>query len=235
MALDLGKEIGPLPLGAWIAVIAGGLGIAVWSKNSAPTAAAGGGTGPTVVEDIGSPAGVGDGSVGGWLPTNPVTSPTGTPEITTNEQWGNQAINWLIAQGYEPTWCYSAITKALLGGVGDNALSAREYVLWGLALARFGAPPTAVSVPPPGALPPPPGLPPPTDPDAPTPGQPPPPPITLPPDDPDYPPPPVQTIPKHKFDGNRGKSHKCTKTINGVPCGRVQNSNVHFDSIWVPA
>lgn len=221
MALDLGKEIGPLPLGAWIAVIAGGLGIAVWSRNTAPA----GTVGTEVVEDVGSPAGVGDGSVGGWSPTVP-GAPIGEPDITTNEQWGNRSINWLIAQGYDPTWCYSAITKALAGGQGENALSAREYVLWGLALTKFGAPPTPVNVPPPGVTPP----------------------VVVPvdPGDPGGPidpqePPPIDPgggglpqappgMPRHKFDGNHGAEQRCQKLWNGQKCLLVRNRSIHFDA-----
>lgn len=215
MALDLGKEVGPLPLGAWIAVIAGGIGIAVWSKNAAPGSA----SDVTVAEDTGSPAGVGDGSVGGWSPTNP--APTDTPlAITTNEQWGNQAINWLIAQGYEPSWCYSAITKALAGGTGDNALSAREYVLWGLALTKFGAPPIPVQVPPPGAVTPPVNEPdPPPDPGTPPGGG----------EPPGLPQPPPG-MPRHMFHDGGDAGHRCDKKWQGQKCNLVRNRAIHFNA-----
>lgn len=147
MALDLSKEVGPLPLGAWIAVVAGGLGIALWSRNQ-------GDTGVEIAEDTGSQEGVGTGEVGGWTETEPKPD-TGPLTISNNDEWGNQAIAWLIAQGYDPAWSYSAITKALNGGRGENKLSVREYSLWKLALRKFGPPPYPVTVPPPGPLPPP--------------------------------------------------------------------------------
>lgn len=146
MAVDLGKEIGPLPLGAWIAVVAGGLGIAAYSRNSAVD------NSPTVVDDVSTDPGVGTGEVGGWTPTQPGNT-YAEPEITDNESWGKAAINWLIAQGYNPGWAYSAITKALAGGRGDNKLSVREYALWNAALRKMGAPPYPIEIPPPSNVP----------------------------------------------------------------------------------
>lgn len=153
---DLGKQVGPLPLGAWIAVVAGGLGIAYYTRGSGFGAAS-----QTVVDDTGTPTNgpsgavegsTGDGSVGGWVPTTP-DSTGGTAAPSTNEEWANLAINWLIAQGYDPAWSYSAITKAMSGGRGENRLTVREYALWRAALRKFGAPPVALNVPPPGAIP----------------------------------------------------------------------------------
>lgn len=144
---DLGKQIGPLPLGAWIAVVAGGLGIAYYTRNSG----GGGTTDGGVVDDTGTPDGVADGSVGGWEPTQPDNTGVDAP-ITDNDSWGNAAINWLIAQGYDPGWSYSAITKALAGGRGENRLSVREYALWRAALRHLGAPPVPITIPPPSPI-----------------------------------------------------------------------------------
>lgn len=135
MAVDLGKQIGPLPLGAWVVVVAGGLGIALYTRKQ-------GSAGTTVVEDTSGTPGVGDGSVGGWVPTQPSTGAGGdvaptTP--TTNEEWGTRAINYLIAQGYDPLVSDSAIRKYLAGNYPQP--SASEYALQRIALARFGSPP----------------------------------------------------------------------------------------------
>jgi hypothetical protein len=150
---DLGKQIGPLPLGAWIAVVAGGLGIAYYTKNSGGGGTTDTTTDGTVVDDTGTPDGTADGTVGGWTATTPDTSTTGDGAITDNDSWGNAAINWLIAQGYDPGWSYSAITKALAGGRGENRLSVREYALWRAALRHLGAPPTPITLPPPTPIP----------------------------------------------------------------------------------
>jgi hypothetical protein len=38
MAPDLGKMVGPMPLGAWIAVVGGGLGFALYSRSQSAAA-----------------------------------------------------------------------------------------------------------------------------------------------------------------------------------------------------
>lgn len=147
--IDLGKQMGPLPLGAWIAVVGGGLAIAYWQRNA-------GSSEVEVVEDTGSPEGVGEGP--GWIAVPPPsTSPGDSDSITyeSNEAWGQAAINWLIAQGYSPGISSSAITKALNGGVDidGNKMSIQEWSLWSLALTKFGSPPYPVNVAPPTNVP----------------------------------------------------------------------------------
>lgn len=168
-SLDLGKQIGPLPLGAWFVVVATGLGIAVWNRRN---------NSPVEVEDTSGVPGVGTGAVGGMIPTTPTAPTEPTPTApTTNEEWGQRAITWLIGQNYDATLSDSAIRKYLAG----MQPSVSERVLIGMALARFGAPPQLLppvdeSVPPsrtPIVPPPPSQAPPPVRP-APTPPAPPP-------------------------------------------------------------
>lgn len=150
MALDLGKQIGPLPLGAWFAVVAGGLGIALYTRNSGANDA------PEVVEDTSGDAGVGEGGSGQWVPTNPPATGTGgTVTYESNEAWGQAAVNFLISQGYSPALASSAITKALAGGVDidGNKMSIQEWSLWSIALAKLGSPPYPVNVSPPTSVP----------------------------------------------------------------------------------
>ena len=133
--MDLGKQIGPLPLGAWVAVVGGGLGLAFYAYKTQNTT-------PTIVDDTSGQPGVGDGSVSSWVPTSPpTTAPGGDLQgaATTNEQWAVRAINWLIAQGYDATLSDSAIRKYIAGN--DPAPSIMERTLQGLALAHFGSPP----------------------------------------------------------------------------------------------
>jgi hypothetical protein len=152
MALDLGKQIGPLPLGAWIGVVGGGLAIAYWQRNAGSNDVA-----EEPVEDAGTDVNdVGTGP--GWTAVPPPsTAPTDgtTPKYDSNEAWGQAAINWLIAQGYSPGISNSAITKALNGGVDINGvkMSIQEWSLWSLALTKFGAPPYPVNVAPPTNVP----------------------------------------------------------------------------------
>lgn len=165
--IHFGKQIGPLPVGAWIAVVGGGLAIAYWQRNS--------GSGDVeVVEDTSGDGGVGAGP-GQFVPVTPVPEDSdGTPEYASNEAWGQAAVNWLIAQGYSPGLASSAITKALAGGVDveGNKMSIQEWSLWSLALTHLGSPPYPVYVAPPTNVPgpvTPPTTPPPTEPPPPKP------------------------------------------------------------------
>jgi hypothetical protein len=54
-SLDLSKQVGPLPLGAWLAVVAGGLGIAWYTRRNTTAD-------PAPVVDTSGINGVGDGS-----------------------------------------------------------------------------------------------------------------------------------------------------------------------------
>jgi hypothetical protein len=147
--IDFGKQIGPLPLGAWIVVVGGGLGIAVWNRKNGSNDA------PIPVEDTSGDAGVGVGGTGDFLPVNPPADSSGDATYETNEAWGQAAINWLIAQGYSPGIASSAITKALNGGsdISGNKMSIQEWSLWSLALTHFGSPPYPVTVNPPVSVP----------------------------------------------------------------------------------
>lgn len=150
--LDLGKQIGPLPLGAWIAVVAGGLGIAVWSRQNAAAEE------PEIVEDVSGDEGVGEGALpGSWVDVTPKPPQTDSDSVVydSNEAWGRAAVNWLIAQGYSPGLSNSAITKALAGGsdIDGHKMSIQEWALWSLALTKFGSPPYPVNVAPPSSVP----------------------------------------------------------------------------------
>jgi hypothetical protein len=138
VGVDLKEQIGPLPLGAWLAVVGGGLGIAYYSRRAGVSA-----TPPQVVEDTSNPAGVGQGP--GWIAVPPPSSGPAAPAgPTTNEEWGRLAINWLIAQGYDPALSDSAIRKYL----ETQELTVQEYALLQAALRQFGSPPVPLPSPP---------------------------------------------------------------------------------------
>ena len=96
-----------------------------------------------------------DANVGNNAPMEFLTPDGGStatvPAYQTNQQWATAAINWLIAQGYDPALANSAITKGINGGqdMSGNGMSASEYSLWSLALQHLGSPPEPVSVSPP--------------------------------------------------------------------------------------
>lgn len=162
--MDLGKQVGPLPLGAWIVVVAGGLGIALYTSRQKVEE-------PEVVDETGD-VGVGP---SGFTQLVPVTQPTENETgPTTNEEWARIAIDGMIGRGYPAALVNSAITKALMGGTDyeGKKMSVQEWSIWQLALLYYGTPPQPVNVPPPTDVPgpvipptnPPPTNPPPTKP-----------------------------------------------------------------------
>lgn len=138
MAINFGKMIGPLPLGMWLVVGAGGAAVLYFTWNAQNSA-------PETVEDVSGEPGVGTGAVGGGYTYQPPPEGGVQPtDFETNEEWGRAAINWLISEGKDPGVANNAITKALQGGQDEYRLTTQEYAMWLLALARFGAPPSPV-------------------------------------------------------------------------------------------
>lgn len=129
MAVDLGKQIGPLPLGAWIVVVGGGLGIALWSRRNASAPV-------EEVEDTSGVPGVGVGAPADWTPITG-TQPSQPAAPTTNEEWGRRVINWGLAMNYPATLVDSAVRKYL----NSLPLSVNETAFMAVALVANGAPP----------------------------------------------------------------------------------------------
>lgn len=133
---DLGKKVGPLPIGGWIVVVGAGLAIGYFiNKNAAKKDD----SGPAV--DPNSDVGTGGGT---FLPINP---PSDTPEDTdpeTNQAWVTKVVNWLIAQGIDSVIANNAATKYVAG----MALDLQESAAIAMAVAHFGPPPEGISLPP---------------------------------------------------------------------------------------
>jgi hypothetical protein len=127
---NMSKMIGPLPLGAWLLVGAGGIGIALYTRNQNANA-----TDTTALDGSGDAP---DSAPSQYIQTQP---PDGTGDVggppTDNDAWGTQAINYLIASGYDPAISDSAIRKYL----ASEALGAQEYTLVIVALRHLGATP----------------------------------------------------------------------------------------------
>lgn len=139
MALDLGKQVGPLPLGVWGAVVGGGLLIGwYFSKGAAKQSST---TPPAEQLQADPGVGVGGGQFIYDPPTNVDTPDSNT--ITDNNTWANRAINWLIAKGYDPGLSQSAISKFINGT--NRTLT--EQAMINLALIQFGNPPENVPLP----------------------------------------------------------------------------------------
>lgn len=136
-APDLGKMVGPLPLGGWAVVVAAGLGFAYYRRNSG-----GGGGVLTPVADVLDPttyAGQTGGAVG--LAAQP-TDATATG-YTSNDQWATAAIRYLVnnqvADGYTAS---QVVSKYLEGG----ALTSTEQGIIARAVAALGPTPERTPV-----------------------------------------------------------------------------------------
>lgn len=148
----LGKKLGPLPVGAWAAAIAGGLGISWYLRRNG----AAGTTTPNPVEvtDPGTstdtPAGTGGAATSTAGNANPgnITGPT-DPEsadpgsisvsVTTNAQWRQQAVKYLVGLGVSGTDAEYAVTYYLAGKpISPNAMNNINR-----AIAGIGPTPTA--------------------------------------------------------------------------------------------
>lgn len=140
---DLGKKVGPLPVGAWIAVVVGGLGIAWYiNRNSGGGGSIfGGGQGSESVALPDSDVGTG----GGQFISSPPTTVDNTPQsYETNDQWARAAILHLLSEGKDPVKATSAVNKY----IAELAVTAEEQAMIGLAIQALGPPPTLPTNPP---------------------------------------------------------------------------------------
>lgn len=184
---DLGKQVGPLPLGAWIAVVGGSFGYMIYNRNRSSNAA------PVPVSldatAAGSLASVGAGGIGAqsYIPTDGgnVNAPaSSTDAIASNTIWGQRAFAFLTGQGLDGSTVDTAIRTYLQG----NQLSVQQNSLITQALAKFGMVPESLPTPPPLPVVTPQPAPVPTPVPAPQP-------VYIPPPPPVYIPPPVPVAP----------------------------------------
>lgn len=132
--LDLGKQVGPLPMGAWVAAVGGGLAIAYYSRKRSSA-----NDGPIYADDTSADPGVGVGGLAaiGAVDTSGQAFISNDAPITSNAQWGQKAFTLLTSTGADPTTTDNAI-RNYLSGVG---LSITENSIIALALTRYGQPP----------------------------------------------------------------------------------------------
>lgn len=126
----LGHKIGPMPAGAWIALVAGGLGIAYYTRTHSSSAAV---VDPGTQELDNTVTGTSAAAYTG----------AGAGDITTNDQWATKAVTYLISQGASGTVADGAVRNYLDG----NTLTASQTALIDLVLAAFGPPPSAPPLP----------------------------------------------------------------------------------------
>ncbi len=136
MAINFGQQLGPLPLGGWLAAIGGGVAIALYSRaNSSDTVT----VKHTAVTDDDGNLVLPDSGVGGsWTAINPPTTSAPVYRPETNEEWGRLAIDWCLSKGIPGTLATDAIGKYLDG----QKLNAAEAATVRIALIALGSPPS---------------------------------------------------------------------------------------------
>ena len=133
MSNALAKQIGPLPLGVWLGVGAGGLALAYFINKRMAVNAATASKEPSTTQLTESGVGLGGGQM---IYNPPVTgSADATPE--NNSSWGIKATNWLVSKGIVATDADQAIRKYL----SSLPLSATERGMVNLVIGQFGVPP----------------------------------------------------------------------------------------------
>jgi hypothetical protein len=129
---DLGKKVGPLPLGVWIAVLLGGLGLAYFINKRQ-----GGGSSTPMEEQLGAEPGVGVGGGQQFESSPPVITDPTPSGYETNDQWARAAILYLLSEGKDP----NESTLALSRYISEQPLTNAQQALVGLAINKLGPPP----------------------------------------------------------------------------------------------
>jgi hypothetical protein len=131
--MNLGKQIGPLPLGVWLGVGAVGLGIGYYINRKAGAANA---NAPIPLPN----SDVGVGGSGFDVVNPPASNTTVTTPDESNQTWGRKAANWLISEGKDPGTADNAVRKYLYGE--NLTLLEQSYI--NLVLLKFGLPPEPI-------------------------------------------------------------------------------------------
>lgn len=138
----MGKMVGPLPMGAWVVIVGGGLTFALYTRHAQVKGSIAGAQPADPTTSVDASGGVGVGGSGQWTDLTPPSSAS-TDAPTNNDQWEIAAVDYLIAKGYDPALSDSAIRKWF----GGAKLSITEYALVREALTRLGEPPSPLPAP----------------------------------------------------------------------------------------
>lgn len=139
--MNLSEQVGPLPLGAWIGVVAGGIGIGYLGRRKR-TAATGGGQAAPVPADT-APWQSSQGAVSYAGPGTGVTT-MGTPKYATNEEWAAAAAAYLIGRGALGSRATNALSHVLYPDPSHPTTS-DDSALYNAAAAGIGLPPSLPS------------------------------------------------------------------------------------------
>jgi nucleoid-associated protein YgaU len=134
--INLGPKLGPLPVGAWAVVAAGGLWLGQRRKQQANDAATVDDTGGQLdagvdtgggLEETGTPVEFDDGGDGGAVAAG----------YADNQAWAAAAVTACISAGVAPTVAHSATVKFLSG----DPLNVAEMHAVNVAIGAIGEPP----------------------------------------------------------------------------------------------
>lgn len=140
-APELPEKIAGVPAPAFLAMLAVGVGYALYKRRqNAAAAAAATPASDTLPADTSGTAPSSLGVTAGI--TSDGSYSTGTSAPTTNQQWQIQAETQLIARGYAPLLVDKALGDYFMG----NALPADEQAVITLALQTMGPPPEGAPV-----------------------------------------------------------------------------------------
>lgn len=135
---DMGQMVGPLPLGAWAGVVAGGLGLAyVARRGSAPR--------EEVEEDPSGPSFPATPLTSGPTRLNPIPYEPGAPVLTDNTEWIKEAVIRLVAKGFMPWKSQQCLASYLEGVIPSGDPNACKPVIEE-AIRLVGPPPTGAPV-----------------------------------------------------------------------------------------
>lgn len=140
---DLGflkEQVGPLPAGAWLAVVGGGLAIGFMSRRK--KAATAGGTTASPIPTIGQADVKGFGSLGSAGVTG--STQMGTPKAATVEEWIRQATDNLIGRGFVADKVTNALNHVFYPSA-DHPPTTDDTAIYNAATIAIGAPPSAPS------------------------------------------------------------------------------------------
>lgn len=130
----LAEEIGPLPAGAWLAVVGGGLAIGFMARRRK----ASGGVTTTPIPTIGEADAKGFGSLGSATLTG--TTGAGTPKAATVDEWVRAATDNLVGRGYLADKVANALNRVFHPTAGTPP-TLEDTAIYNAATVAIGAPP----------------------------------------------------------------------------------------------
>jgi hypothetical protein len=139
--MDMGKKVGPFPIGVWLVLVVAGVGIGWYYTRGGVASPPDGGEGD--LQDLGSGDQIGDGP-GGWslIPPVPNPPPTSNTGITLPE-WERKALKALDSRTKtDPLLAQSALHRY----VNCQPLSDKQIAVIKLAHQLVGPPPVYLPI-----------------------------------------------------------------------------------------